>query len=173
MGYEDLPWGWHRVTGEDRETQLDLFTRSRDELLAKAKVSLDELARWRTKGWLSFDAAELGELAEPLCSEVVFIRNLARSGLSDEQIGQLLSELEPPYSYQPTRTAYSFAFGWVQPPPVLDYREVDEFVQLHLQKWIDDKVLSGDVEMLKQLLSKLFQAVAKARTASGDDSESE
>ena len=151
MKDEDLPWGWQRVTGESCQFELDLFSRRRDRLLAIAMVSLDELGRWREKGWISFDATNLEELAEPLVNETIFIRNLARSGLSDEQIGQMLAELEPPYRIDPSRTAYSFAYGWVQPPPVLDGIEIAEFVESHLRRWIDDKVKNAEVELLQKL----------------------
>jgi hypothetical protein len=173
MSHEQLPWGWQHVTGEARESQLDLFRRRRDELLAVARVSLDELSRWRAKGWISFDCSSLDELPEPLFNEVIFIRNLARSGLSDEQINQLLTELEAPYRYHPTRTAYSFAFGWVQPPPILDDREVDEFVRFHLERWIDHKVLVGDVAPVKVLQNKIFAAIARAQTAKTNESDGE
>ncbi len=173
MPREELPWGWLRVTGAVRESQLDLFEKTRDELLAIARISLDELERWRAKGWISFDASNLNTMAERLFNEVIFIRNLARSGLSDVQIATLLADLEPPYRYHPTRTAYSFAYGWVQPPPILDEDEVNAFVRAHLPKWIDDKARLGEIDILKELQSKLFSAIAKALAESNKESENE
>jgi hypothetical protein len=173
MSKDDLPWGWEPVTGGAGQLEFDLFSKPRDELLAIAGVSLDELDRWRAKGWVSFDARSLDELAEPLFQEVIFIRNLARSGLSDEQIGQLLAKLKPPYRCDPTRTAYSFAYGWVQPPPLLEGREVDEFVRLHFHRWVDDRVSAGDVDTLRKLLADLFGAVGRARAVSDKESENE
>lgn len=140
MKHDDLAWGWQSVNGESWQFELDLFSRPRDKLLAIARVSLDELGRWREKGWISFDATNLDKLAEPLVNEIVFIRNLARSGLTDEQIGQMLAELEPPYRIDPSRTAYSFAYGSVQPSPVLDDLEIDDFIRAHLRNWIDRRV---------------------------------
>lgn len=146
MNQSDLSWGWQRVTHEKRESQLDFFPKHRDELLAMAKVSLNDAERWHKRGWISFDASALDTLVEPLFSELCFIRNLARSGLSDRQIEQLLSELESPYRYRPTRTAYSFAFGWVQIPPMPQEEDVDAFVQESMPEWIADKARLGEFD---------------------------
>jgi hypothetical protein len=173
VNHKELQWGWQPVTGKVRQFELDLFSVKRDAYLAAARVSLDDLARWRANGWISFDATDLDELSEPLCNELVFIRNLARSGLSDHQIGALLAKLEAPYQYDPGRTAYSFAYGWVQPPPVLDKEEANDFVRFHLQTWIDQKVRSRDVEILRELSSLLFNAVLKADTKRGEESDNE
>ena len=37
MSRNDLPWGWQQVTGEKRESQIDLFPKSTDELLASGQ----------------------------------------------------------------------------------------------------------------------------------------
>ena len=86
-----------------------------------------------------------------MINEFVFIRNLAHSFLSDAQVDALLKKLEKPYQYDPTRIAYSFAYGWVQPPPVLNGIEIDEFVESHLRGWIDYKVKHAEVELLQEL----------------------
>lgn len=163
MNQSDLSWGWQRVTHEKRESQLDLFPKHRDELLAMAKVSLDDVERWHKRGWISFDASVLDTLVEPLFSELCFIRNLARSGLSDMQIEQLLGELEPPYRYHPTRTAYSFAFGWVQIPPMPQEEDVDAFVQESMPEWIADKARLGEFDLLEDLQGQVMFAVAEER----------
>lgn len=160
----ELPWGWRRADGTRREAQLDLFPRDRDEVLAAAGVSLDDLARWRERGWISFDAKALGALDAPLIAEVAFIRNLARSGLPDALIGRLLQELEPPYRYDPTRTAYSFAYGWVQPPPVADDDEVEDFLKERLPAWLFDKAVIGELKVLTDLQETVETAVARCRS---------
>jgi hypothetical protein len=151
MPDEDTPWGWELVTGKVRQLELDLDSTERDWYLAIAGISLDDLDRWRAKGWVSFDARGVERLTKPMMNEVVFIRNLAQSFLSDAQVDALLKELEKPYQYDPTRLAYSFAYGWVQPPPVLDAIEIDEFVESHLRGWIDYKVKHAEVELLQKL----------------------
>jgi hypothetical protein len=129
MRNEDIQWGWELVTGKVRQLELDLYPMERDRYLAIAGISLDDLDRWSAKGWVSFDARAVERLTGPMMNEVVFIRNLAQSFLSDAQVDALLKKLEKPYQYDPTRIAYSFAYGWVQPPPVLDGIEIDEFVE--------------------------------------------
>lgn len=44
--------GWERPL---QIAQLDLFTKPRDEMLALARVSIEEVERWRARGWISFD----------------------------------------------------------------------------------------------------------------------
>ncbi|MGO9060395.1 MAG: hypothetical protein ACLQU2_23885 [Candidatus Binataceae bacterium] len=173
MRDEDLQWGWELVDGKVRQLEFDLYSQERDWYLAIVGISLDDLDRWRAKGWVSFDARDLERLTESMMKEVVFIRNLAQSFLCDAQVDALLKELQKPYQYDPTRIAYSFAYGWVQPPLVLDERELDEFVQYHLRKWIDDKVRFGEVDVLKKLSSILFWAVEKARANSIKEPENE
>lgn len=163
MTSKKLPWGWQRVTADCRMSQMELLPRSRDEILAIGKVSLDELERWRAKGWISFDASSTNVLPEPLFCEVLFIRNLVRAGLSDEQISALLSELAKPYRYDPTRTAYSFAFGWVQPPPVADPQEFDAFVREHMPRWVYEKAVRREFDALLELRDCITSTIAQIR----------
>ena len=162
MWDEDLQWGWQPVDGKVRQLELDLHLIERDRYLAAAGVSLDDLDRWHEKGWISFDARSVEQLSMRMAREVVFIRNLAHSFLSDAQIDALLKKFEKPYQYDPTRTAYSFAYGWVQPPPVLNGLEIDEFVDAHLRRWIEDKAVDGDVELLRKLETMVAAAALKA-----------
>jgi hypothetical protein len=134
-------------------------------MLARARVSLDELERWRAKGWISFDAAELETLDEPLLHEIMFVRNLARSGLPDAQIDGLLRELEPPYRYDPTRTAYSFAFGWVQIPALPEDSEVDVFFREHMSTWVFEKAVLGEFALLEELRDTIMVKIAEERSA--------
>ena len=165
MTQENLPWGWIRVTADARTSQLDLYQRNREEVLAIARVSLDDLERWRAKGWISFDAAEFETLDEPLLHEIVFVRNLARSGLPDAQIDGLLRELVSPYRYDPTRTAYSFAFGWVQIPALPDSSEVDVFFREHMSTWVFDKAVGGEFALLEELRDTIMFKIAEVRAA--------
>jgi hypothetical protein len=164
-----LPCGWVRVRGDSRQVQSDLFPLERDRYLALACVSLDDLRRWRDLKWLSFDAAGLDTLPDPLWHEILFVRNLVRSGLSDEWIQRLLDGLEPPYRYDPLRTVYSFALGWVQIPPITE-DSTDAFVAEHLPRWIAEKALFNDLAPLLELHSSIAFEIARARAREKRDS---
>ena len=159
---DDLPCGWVPVTGDTRKDQLDLFPRDMDRALAIARVSLDDRRRWHELGWLSSDVYEADTLSEPAWHEIIFVRNLARSGLSDEWITQSLEELEPPYRYHPIRTAYSFALGWVQIPPITE-DGIDDFVSGYLPGWIAEKALMNDLDPLVQIHHTLSIEISSAR----------
>lgn len=119
--------GWEKPA---RLSQLDLFANPRDRMLVHIGVSIDEVERWRALGWISFDVREVATLDTGRVAEICFVRNLARAGLGDLQIARLLDELESPYLYDPVRTAYSFAFGWVQLPQPPTESEIDEFMTI-------------------------------------------
>jgi hypothetical protein len=165
MIQENLPWGWQRVTADARKAQLELYPRPRDGVLARARVSLDELERWRVKGWISFDAAKFETLDEPLLDEILFVRNLAQSGLPEAQIDGLLRELAPPYRYDPSRTAYSFAFGWAQIPALPDDSEVDSFFREHMSAWVFEKAVLGEFALLEELRDTIMVKIAEVRAA--------
>lgn len=171
MARERLPWGWQPVTAACRTLQREFWSRARNELLAVARVSLDELGRWREKAWISFDAGQYEVLDTGQFQEIVFISNLARSGLSDEQIDQLLGELERPYRYDPVRTAYSFGLGWVQMPPMPEEDEVDTFFREYMPKWIRDKALDDEIDLLRELVRKIIDAIAEVRGVDHKNSE--
>jgi len=86
----ELPsWFNHISPSTGISKQLSLFTESLYELLARLQISLDELARWHDKGWVSFDASKLLRLAiinDPKSWELYFVRDIVRSGLTDAQI---------------------------------------------------------------------------------------
>src|SRR5688572_18431709 len=77
--------------------QAYLFLQSTDEALAELKVSRDEVRHWQSKNWISFDIDALSKVDDPLICEIRFVRNLARSGLSDALINQFLKGLPTPY----------------------------------------------------------------------------
>ena len=55
-----------------------------------------------------FDIDDLTQIDDPEWTELCFICSLARSGLNDHQINELLGQLAKPYAYHPFYTAYSF-----------------------------------------------------------------
>jgi hypothetical protein len=154
----ELPFGWQRPV---QVVQGTLFPRSRDEVLRKALVRLEDLKHWHDLGWLSFDGADSTELDRPETCELLFVRNIARCGLSDAAITDLLSGLNKPYRYDPELVAYSFLCGWVQRPaaPVVD--EVDRFFQENLKKWIDGRLWNKDLLPLVETTDEIVRSVAE------------
>ena len=158
--YEPLP-PWRRPV---QETQLSLFPYPLDQWMAYCEVSRDDVRRWQEQGWISFDVDTLSELHLPNAWELTFVKNLARSGLSDQQINHLLAGLPSPYSYDPLTTAYHLAHGWVQAPRPLDEADVLKFVEEHLDEWITAQSELGNLDRLHDLLSKTWDAI-RARQA--------
>lgn len=137
--------------------------------MALAGVSIDEIERWRSLGWISFDVREIASLDSGGIAEITFVRNLARSGLSDLQINRLLSELPPPYRYDPVRTAYSFALGWVRQPVPLDELTLGEFVEESLDIWVEQRILLGELDVLRRVWARMAAALARAERAEGEN----
>ncbi len=174
MSEHSLDWGWKRVTAACRLTQGDLFPRGRDEMLMLMGISTDEATRWWERKWLSFDIMEFDVLEAPLWNELAFIRNLAQSGFPEAIIKGLLKKLEPTYRYDPVRTAYSFAEGWVQLPVGPSDEELDSFIREVLPAWAWERAITGDVELLDEVLMELRWKVAEARAlrkGKGQDGE--
>lgn len=156
-----------------RIAQLDLFGRGRDYMLALGGVSIEEVERWRAKGWISFDIRELHSLDTGISSELWFIRNIARSGLSDVQIDTFLGELEPPYMYDPIRTAYSFSHGWVQCPLVPSTADWDQYMEENLKPWLIRKVARFELDELRRIQQDVMAAIADAVAMGARSEESE
>ena len=98
--------------------QPTLFRSSAEEFVAEVMVSEDEMRRWHTAGWLSFDPETIKVYDEAEGIEVLFIRALVRFGLSDAMIQRLLADLERPYCYDLRGTFYCFhRQGWVTVAP--------------------------------------------------------
>jgi len=120
-------------------------------------------------GWLSFGTDALTTLDDPELSELCFIRNIARSGLSDEQIDAFLEGLPKPYRYDPLRTAYNFAWGWVEAPAIPGTYDVDAFIEEHLSDWIAQKAEQGDSDRLQDLMSEVWDKLRPSASANEDE----
>ena len=155
MDRYEPPAPWRRPV---QDVQLSLFPYPLDKWLAMLGVSRDDVRRWKGLGWISFDVDALSEFHDPNANELIFVRNLARSGLSDEQIDQLLSELPSPYSYNPLTTAYHFAHGWVQSPEPLEEADVLKVVEENMDAWIKAQAEQGNVDRLNILIGKACDA---------------
>ena len=135
--------------------QLSLFGDECDAVLSSAHVSLDDMARWYHQGWISYDAASVDELDEAQRAEMLFVRDIACSGLPDVVVSRILSELPRPYAYSLERVAYSFHFGWVQLPYPLS---MDKMMATHLREWLDEQIEEGNMERLIDTLEQLTGA---------------
>ncbi len=140
-------------------SQLSLFPRRLDETLAMLRVSLDDAAHWQQAGWLSYEAATLETIEDDQIAELVFIRDIARSGLPHSLVTELLRELERPYAYPPETTAYSFSSGWVE----VIFPDMDEMVDQHLESWVQEKLAEGDEERLSAASDSIMLALAELR----------
>jgi hypothetical protein len=120
-------------------------------------VSADEMGSWHDKGWLSFDPKTLTEYCQKERVEVLFIKGLTRSGLSDALISRTLSSLEKPYCYDPSTTFFSFVDDiWISLPPEPDAKDMTS-------KYLAELVESQDWDALRKLQSEVGEALEAAR----------
>jgi hypothetical protein len=141
--------------------QANLFKTRFADAIAGLQVSLDELARWHSSGWLSFDGKGLevvDAFDDPRIWEVIVIRDLARSGLNDAQVKRLIDELPRPAAIDPALLAYSFQHGWVVAIPPRD-PDPNEIIEEHFSEWME----SLDDERLVELRLRIDARVAALR----------
>lgn len=138
--------------------QDSLFKVSIESVLARIRVSPDELNRWHARGWISFAFVpmELSDHDDPKIWELQFVRDVVRSGMTDAQITQLFDRCPKPHSFDPDRTAFSFRYGLVQAIPPVEPDEPDGVIENHLEEWIakcDDKeqLLSLNHQIIKRI----------------------
>ena len=71
--YSDLPRCWRRPTTDRQPT---FFPQPVEQLLADVRVTRDDLRRWKSLGWLSFDVDCAETLDLPQEKEIRFVRHL-------------------------------------------------------------------------------------------------
>ena len=136
--------------------QATLFPSTPEQFIAEAFVSADEMGSWHRKGWLSFDPLAVAQYDEKERVEVLFIKGLARSGLSDAMIDRMLSSLEKPYCYGPSTTFFSFVENrWISLPPERDQADVTS-------EYLDELIETQDWDSLRELQGKISQALEDA-----------
>lgn len=133
------------------DTHPRLFGESVEEALVSLQVSRDDVRRWEKSGWLSFDIDQPDWLETPLIWEIGFVRNLARSGLSDLQISEFVRSLRKPFRFDPDSLAYHFQFGWVCPIR----HDPDDVVEEHLDDWLGDLADNEDFDRLEQIRDRI------------------
>ncbi len=149
------------------ELQDMLFDIERSSALAYAEITEDEAARWHANGWLSEDVMSRARLNHPQLCELVFVRDLVRSGLDQARIERMLTHLRKPYAYDPGRIAFSFRYGWVQAPE--DSEEIDEdeafdYVDNNLTNWLSRFDDDGLWELIHEIQDMLQQGGSEATT---------
>ena len=138
---------WQQPQNLD-SSQAYLFGTPTDEVLARLRVSHDEAKRWLDRGWLSFNVEEVDELDPPCEFELQFIAELARSGLKDALVTDMLGSLQKPYRYNPYFIAYSFSQGWVSP---IRFRDSFEVVDENVERWLKSLAEKGETQRLIDL----------------------
>lgn len=141
-----------------------LFHSDFSNVLAELCVSMDELARWHAKGWISFDGNRITEVAtfdDPRVCELTVVRDVVRSGLNDAQIDHLLAQLPRPCVLNPSRLVFSFQYGWVEvePSPKVDRNEI---IENHLDDWLETCGEDWLRELQKRIEELLELAAAEA-----------
>ena len=146
-------------------TQLTLFPSTREAFVAETFISADEMESWHRKGWLSFDPLQVDRYDAPERVEVLFIKGLSRSGLSDAMINRILNSLERPYRYDPSETFFSFLENrWIGLPPEPDPADVTGH-------YLAELVKAEDWESLRELQCKISEALDAAENP--DETEEE
>lgn len=158
---EQLPNGLKRPTPND-PVQGCLFHKPFASVLADLRVSIDELARWHAKGWLSFDGtgiSEVDEFDDARTWELTVVRDVVRSGLTDAQVEHWLAQLPKPCAVNPSRVAYSFRYGWVE---CVEPDDPDTVVAEHVDGWLDS-CEDDDLEALRVRIDELIAQRAQER----------
>lgn len=128
---------WFKPAFPTTDDQQSLFKVSLEAALTRAKVSPDELNRWHSQRWISFayTPMELSDPDDPKILELLFVRDVVRSGFTDAQITHFFDQCPKPHSFHPDRTAFSFRYGLVQ-SVVPD--EPETVIGAHLDAWIEE-----------------------------------
>lgn len=147
-----LPDYWTRPRPDCQRT---LFPQPTDEALVDLRVTRSDLRAWHSRGWISFDVDAMPELDRPHQQEVGFVRSLALSGLGDCQIDRLLAQLPQPYSFDPSRVAYHFKYGWV----VAVYQDPDDIIEENLSAWIAGFSGEDGLETLRALAAQIADRI--------------
>jgi len=158
----ELPECWSRPYPDFQRT---LFAEATDQALAALKVSRDDVRRWQSLGWISFDVDGMDCLDWPHTSEIQFVRNIARSGLLDAQVSALVENLPKPFRFDNEEVAYHFTHGWVVPTRHDPY----EVIEKNLHEWLDELA----ERKAKQRLTQLAATIAEKLEEIGHDDETE
>lgn len=166
MRNKKLP-SWFRRPQSSFMVQTSLFPASMWEVLAKLRVSYDELSRWHKREWLSFGPDDLDNLETQHVWEIRFVRDVVRSGLSDACIEELFKELPRPFNFNPEKISYNFSLGWVE----IIEQDPYEIVEEYLEPWLDQLVSECDTEKLEYVVKVLQEFIAEVKESNLEEEE--
>ncbi len=130
-----------------------LFPVGLERFVVEMRVSADEMLRWQQMGWLSFNPYEMDAFDWGEGVEVQFVKGLARSGMSDDRISDVLASLSRPYRYYLSTTFFSFAENcWVMLPAKPELSMDDE---------IETLIRNQDWEALREIQSRIEDALSE------------
>ena len=155
-----MRYDWDCLSPRHSEAKLQrtFFTQSPDEFLTEMGVSVDEMNQWRAKGWLSFDPDTIKKYDETERIEVMFIKALARFGLSDAMVNRLLSGLDKPYCYDPRTTFFSFIQeSWVTLPAKPDPNDT-------VSEGIEALIENEEWDELRPLKDRISEAIEQSES---------
>lgn len=156
----DLP-RWFRRPTLRSGYQPSLFPEVVRDVLARLKVSPDELTRWHQDEWISFDL-ESAPLLEPVhVGEIIFVRDVVRSGLPDAVLRALFEQLPHPLAVNPDRIAFSFTHGWVL-PAFTSEPDPGDYVDSNVESWLDQLAEEGETARLIELQERIEQLLASS-----------
>ena len=138
--------------------QSTLFPEEVGDVLVRLKVSRDELDRWFAYGWVSFGPDVEHKLEPDEVDEIVFVRDLVRSGLPDAYQKALLCSLPKPLSAHPDKIAYSFTLGWVL-PAFTRKPDLSEYMARNIDAWIEKLAEERDRDCLVDLKERIDKAL--------------
>lgn len=142
-------------------------------VLAEAKISVEQAERWFEKGWLSFSCREREALDQHHMAELVFVRSVAESLLSDTQVDAILGHLSKPYNYDCTRVAWSFMYGWVEMPIFYQKRNMDRIFEEHFDQWLRHLAVTGQRERIETLQDQIYDILEKLDEAEAAEEDEE
>lgn len=144
-----LPAWFERPTSAG-SIQRSFFPENIHDVLARLKVSPDELARWRQHGWISFDVQTAYQLESAQVGELTFVRDVARSGLPDAVLRMLFAQLPAPMTVDPNLIAFSFTHGWVL-PAFTSEADLADYIEQNVDTWLEGLAEEGHSEQLARL----------------------
>ena len=153
---DDLPRWFGRPHSVEIFQQSLFQTTLKDELV-RLRISADELSRWYSSDWVSFDGStdlRLNEHDDPRILELIFVRDISRSGLSDSQLKYLFDQLPKPFAFDPDRIAYSFRYGWVE---IVQTEPPENMIEDHIYEWLE-MIDTERLQELQEQISKLLDS---------------
>ncbi len=157
--HDGLPDHWCRQSRGTKGYQTTLFARPAVQVLMEYGISPDDVAEWHRRDWVLVNPEEvLSDTSDnPGMDELLFVRDIVRSGLPIAAIERLLAHATRYACPNPRYAFFSFRHGWAEaPPPPVHTLEVEEIAE-----WISEAERE-DLERLKKQITLRLRELAKA-----------